>query len=204
VVATPRRFPAFVTAVVVLASGVAAQLRAQSTAWQVDTASATFVVRNAGLPVYGSFDGVQARVCFDPKVPEGGRLEGTIDPGTVRTGIDMRDRHLQRHGWFDVAKYGMIEMRSLRLERTADGYAGTFLLRIRDVEREVEVPFAFERKAAGARLAGTLTIDRLDYGLGKPSLVLSNHVEISVELELERGKADADGASCPATAIWRR
>jgi polyisoprenoid-binding protein YceI len=196
VTSTFRGFPGHVAVVVVLGYGVTAPLGAQSAAWHVDTATVTFVVRNAGLPVQGSFDGVQARVCFDPARPVEGTLGGTIDPGTIHTGIDMRDRHLQRHGWFDVPRYGMIEMRSLRLDRAADGYAGTFLLRIRDVEREVKVPFGFERKDAGARIAGTLTIDRLDYGLGKPSVVLSDDVEITVVLDLLPRDPAWDGEAC--------
>lgn len=168
----------------------AAPLGAQVPLWRVDTAEVAFEIRNAGLPVHGSFDRVEARVCFDPMRPEASSLSGTIGPGTIRTGIDMRDHHLQRRGWFEVAKFGRIEMRSLRLRKTSGGYAGTFTLRIRDVRREVEVPFTFEPRGGGARLMGELTIDRLDYGLGKPSIVLSDNVRIRVELDLVPERAD--------------
>ena len=194
--AAPGRPAAFVGAAALLA--LAAPLSAQAPEWQVDTASATFVVRNAGLPVHGSFDGVEARVCFDPAHPEGSSLSGAIDPTTIRTGIDIRDRHLQRHEWFNVPRYGMVEMRSVRLRRAPDGYVGTFALRIRDAEHEVEVPFTFERKGGTAHIAGALTIDRLDYGLGKPSVILADEVDIQVELELVAsatgvGRADHGG-----------
>lgn len=162
----------------------AAPLAAQVPAWQVDTATVAFEIRNAGLPVHGSFDRVDAHVCFDPVRPEASSLSGTIDPATIRTGIGLRDRHLQRRGWFEVEKYGAIEMRSSRLRRTHTGYAGTFTLRIRDVERDVELPFTFVREDDGARIAGELTIDRLDYGLGKPSIILADDVTIRVEVDL--------------------
>ncbi len=195
-----RSFPAHVTVLIALGAGLPTPLGAQSAAWQVHAATVTFVVHNAGFPVRGSFEGLRARVCFDPARPEASSLSGVIDPTTIRTGIDMRDRHLQRHGWFDVPRFGMIEMRSVRLREASDGYVGTFLLRIRDVEREAEVPFTFERKGAGAQMAGTLTIDRLDYQLGEPSMVLADDVEIHVDMELvpsgvEAGAAD-DGGPC--------
>jgi polyisoprenoid-binding protein YceI len=174
-----------VVALFFAAAPVAAQAPvARAPAWQVAAASVTFEVRNAGLSVHGSFDGAHVRICFDPARPERSSLSGEIDPGTIRTGIGLRDRHLQRHGWFDVAKYGWIEMRSKRLWRTATGFAGAFTLRIRDVERSVEVPFVFERSGEDARLAGELTIDRLDYGLGKPSVILSDEVAVRVDLSL--------------------
>lgn len=173
----------------------AAPLGAQVPAWQVDTATVAFEVRNAGLPVHGSFDRLDARVCFDPARLEASSFSGTIDPGTIRTGIGLRDRHLQRRGWFEVEKYGAIEMRSSGLRRTPTGYAGTFTLRIRDVERDVEVPFTFVREDGGARLAGELTIDRLDYGLGKPSIILADDVTVRVELDLVPAGADAHLAS---------
>lgn len=121
-----------------------AALAGQVPRWQVDSASVTFEIRNAGLPVRGSFDGLEAELCFDPERPETGRLTGSIDPATIQTGIGLRDRHLQRREYFDVEKYGAIELRSRRLWRTDAGYAGTFLLRIRDVEREIDIPFDFE------------------------------------------------------------
>jgi polyisoprenoid-binding protein YceI len=175
--------------------------------WRVDTAAVTFEIHNAGLPVHGSFDHVEARVCFDPMRPEASSLSGTIDPGSIHTGIAMRDRHLHRRGWFEIARFETIEMRSVQLRRTSAGYAGTFALRIRDVQREVEVPFTFERRNERARLTGELTIDRLDYGLGKPSLVLSDDVTIRVELSLvpetptDTGRA---GGNCTAARAAKK
>jgi polyisoprenoid-binding protein YceI len=171
-----------------LAAGAAAQdtpaHQAVPAGWAVDTASVTFEIRNAGLPVRGSFGGLEATVCFDPDEPAAGSIVASIDPATIDTGIGLRDRHLARRGYFEVAKYGRIQMRSVRLDRAAAGYTGTFALRIRDVEREVEIPFTFEGSGANARIAGSLDLNRLDWGIGKESLILSDDVTITVELTL--------------------
>jgi polyisoprenoid-binding protein YceI len=165
---------------------IAAQTKS-APAWSVDSASITFEIRNAGFPVHGSFGGLQADIGFDPAHPEAGRIVASIDPETVETGIAMRDRHLVRHGWFDVRRFGRITMRSVRLLTAGDGgYRGRFVLGIRDVEREVEVPFTFSSSGTTARMAGTVTIDRLDFGIGERSIVLSNDVRIDVVLRLGR------------------
>jgi polyisoprenoid-binding protein YceI len=83
-----------------------------------------------------------------------------------------------------VERFGKVTMSSVRLRARREGFVGGFLLRIRDVEREVEVPFTFESEGWRARILGAMTIDRLDYGLGEPSVVLSDSVTIRVELML--------------------
>ena len=167
------------------------------TLWRVQAASVTFEIRNAGFPVRGSFEGPVAEVCFDPLRPEAGRLAGTVDPATIDTGIGIRDRHLRRRDYFAVESYPAIEATSIRLWKAPEGYAGTFVLRIRDVEREIEIPFEFEPAGGGARLSGRFTLDRLDYGLGKPSLILADDVGVEVVLDLARaGDRGDEGPAC--------
>lgn len=159
---------------------------AQDAGWKVTGASVRFEVRNAGFPVRGTFEGLDADVCLDPDRPEVGTLFGAVDPATIRTGIALRDRHLQRRDWFHVERYGQVELRSVHLWKDGGGFAGDFLLRIRDVERSVKIPFAFEADGRSARIRGTATIDRLDFGLGKPSIVLADSVTVEVEVTLSR------------------
>jgi len=169
---------------------------AQGVAWAVDRASVTFQVRNAGLAVHGSFGGIEADVCFDPDDPESGSLVASVDPATIETGIEMRNRHLMRRGYFHVEKYGAVVIRSIRLRATGTGYAGTFLLSIRGVERQVEIPFVFDTSGSRARISGSLTLDRRDYGLGKRSLILADEVTVHVALTLVRGAGSRTPQPC--------
>lgn len=155
--------------------------------WIVEDASVTFVIRNAGLPVEGLFESVEMDVRFDPAAPESGSLSGTVDPSTIKTGIAFRDRHLQGREFFHVARHGAVELHSLEVKRVDDGFEGLFRLRIRDVERDVTIPFTFESDGPVATLAGQLTIDRLDYDVGEPSIILSDEVTVSVEARLRGG-----------------
>lgn len=155
--------------------------------WIVEDASVTFVIRNAGLPVDGHFEAFELDIRFDPDAPETARLSGSVDPSSIKTGIAFRDRHLQGREFFHVARYGDVELESLDVTRVDDHYEGTFRLRIRDVERDVTIPFTFETDGAGATLAGELTVDRLDYDVGEESIILSDEVTVSVQARLRSG-----------------
>lgn len=152
--------------------------------WITEDASVTFVIHNAGLPVEGHFEAVEMDVRFDPSAPETASLSGSVDPSTIRTGITFRDRHLQGREFFDVARYGDVELHSLEVKPVGGGFEALFRLRIRDVERDVTVPFTFEADGPVATLAGELTIDRLDYDVGEESIILSDEVTVSVEARL--------------------
>lgn len=178
-----------------------AALAGQMPRWQVDSASVTFEIRNAGFPVRGSFGGLEAELCFDPQRPDAGRFAASIDPATIQTGIGLRDRHLQRREYFYVEKYGAVALRSTRLWRADTGYAGTFLLRIRDVEREVNIAFDFEPAGSRARLSGSLALDRLDYGIGEQSLILGDEVIVRVALALARHRTPVAKGGCQKSPI---
>jgi polyisoprenoid-binding protein YceI len=74
----------------------------------------------------------------------------------------------------------------VRLGRSADGFEGLFRLRIRDVERDVTIPFAFEGDGSHGMISGELTLDRLDYDVGERSIILSDEVRVTVSARLRR------------------
>lgn len=155
--------------------------------WIVEDASVTFVIRNAGISVDGRFEAVELDVRFDPDAPETASLWGSVDPSTIKTGIAFRDRHLQGREFFHVSRYGDVELESLGVKRVDDHFEGTFRLRIRDVERDVTIPFTFETDGSMATLAGELTVERLDYDVGEESIILSDQVTVSVQARLRSG-----------------
>jgi polyisoprenoid-binding protein YceI len=57
-----------------------------------------------------------------------------------------------------------------------------FTLRIKGIGREVLLPF----NVAGAHaFVGSLKVNRLDFDLGKESLVLANEVEVAIRVKLK-------------------
>lgn len=156
--------------------------------WEVVSHDVSFTIRNAGLPVRGSFENVEVTVDFDPSDPGSASLTGRLDPASIRTGIAMRDRHLAGRQFFDVRRFPRITMRSLSAQPagTPGDYRGIFEVVIRDVTREVPIDFRFEETGGAATLSGTLTIDRVEFGVGDGGFVLGDDVTVEVRLELIR------------------
>lgn len=144
----------------------------------------TFQIKNAGLAVNGSFADLQTSLRFNPQRLDESKLEASVAVGTVRTGVKLRDGHLQKEGYFDAGQYPRIRMVSKRLEQAGDNaYRGVFDLTIRDVTREVTVPFTCEVKGGTGRFAGSFALDRRHFGVGGNSLLMGDEVVVRIDLE---------------------
>ena len=140
----------------------------------------SFSVKNAGVTVDGTFKGLQANLLFSPGQLETSKLSATIDANTIHTGNNVRDNHLKSDDYFDVAKCPVISLSSVRLYRQGDGFAGLFNLSIKNISKQLEIPFNYTEKDGLATFEAWFTIDRRDYGIGGYSLILSDHVNIHI------------------------
>ena len=142
----------------------------------------TFQVKNAGITVDGSFSDLQAVIQFDPGHWADARLEASVAANTIKTGIKLRDEHLQGRGYFAAEKYPRIRMVLKQIAQKGSRYLGTFDLTIRDVNRPVTFPFAYTSTASGGQLQGSFQINRRDFGVGGNSLTLADEVTVRLEV----------------------
>jgi polyisoprenoid-binding protein YceI len=148
----------------------------------IEESAVTFQINNAGITVEGSLEGLEADISFDPLHPEQGQIKASVPVNTIRTGIGLRDKHLQKPDYFDAARHPRILLSSKSLRKTGKGkYEGTFTLNIKGIEREVVVPFTV---SPVNEFNGKFRVNRLDFGLGKESLVLSDEVEVAIRVKL--------------------
>ncbi len=158
-----------------------------SDAWAVRSSEIAFRIRNAGLPVDGSFTGLQADIRFDPERPAAGQIIARVSADSIQTGIALRDRHLRQRDYFDTERYPDIRMVSKALRATGKNtYEGDFELTLKGTTRTVTVPFRFEPRAVkgGGTLRGSFNLDRRDYGVGSGSWLLSDEVTVTLRLEV--------------------
>ena len=147
----------------------------------------TFKIKNAGITVDGLLSDLKAEIRFDPKALDKSELRASVAVATIKTGIKMRDRDLQGSKYFYVEKYPQIKMVSKKIKDMGkDQYKGTFALTIRDVTKEVEVPFTYTQAKGIGTFKGNFTIDRRDFGVGGNSIILSDNVKIFIELTAEK------------------
>ncbi|MBD0259697.1 MAG: YceI family protein, partial [Cytophagales bacterium] len=132
--------------------------------------SIAFSIGNAGFPVRGTLDGIRADVSFHPDNLAGSRIAATADPATLRTGIGIRDKHLQRPDFFDVVNHPQIRLVSTAFcKKGKNAFVGQFELTIKGITKTVTLPFTRSRRGSVTTYRGQLELDRLDFKLGETS-----------------------------------
>lgn len=143
-----------------------------------------FQIKNAGITVDGHFSEASFDVRFDPKNLRGSYINGKVKPSSIDTGISLRDRHLQGRQYFQSATYPEISLESKRIQsKSKNEYEGVFELTIKDVRKEMLIPFTAVSNGKGYLFRGNFGLDRLEFGIGETSLILSDEVMVWIEFQ---------------------
>jgi polyisoprenoid-binding protein YceI len=163
--------------------------------WSTDAATSTlkFVATQAGGEFEGRFKRFTPAITFAPDDLAHARFAVEIDSTSAETGETDRDNTLKGKDFFAVAQWPAAHFETLSFRAIGTGgYEATGKLTLRNVTREVRLPFTFKPAADGstAVLAGGATIRRLDYGVGQGEWSdtewVGNDVRIRFELHLKR------------------
>lgn len=119
-------------------------------------------------------------------------LEVTIDLTSVDTGDQERDDTLRDADMFAVKKFAQARFTAAQIVKTASGYEAGGKLTIRDITRDMRVPFtlrtATEQGASVGYMSGRTSLRRLDFGVGqgdwKATDEVGNDVGVSFALRL--------------------
>ena len=111
----------------------------------------------------GSLTGFNASIKFDAENLELSEMTGTVDVATLSTGEAERDSHLKGPTVFNAKDYPQMTFRSTAIDNSEEGFNVTGFLKIKDVEKEVEIDF----KYAEQLLNGTSTIYSEDWDIMK-------------------------------------
>ncbi len=150
-----------------------------------DTGSSIkFVIKNFGTNVDGSFKGLQGKINFDAANPGASSINISADANSINTGIKMRDTHLRKEEYFDVAKYPRISFTSSKI--TAGSAPGSFQatgkFTIKNITKDISFPFTAESSNGGILFKSSFKINRRDYGIGGNSAVMSDFVTINLSI----------------------
>jgi polyisoprenoid-binding protein YceI len=181
---------------------LAAVLGASSLALGADTykidgvhTSANFAVKHMGLStVHGRFTDVSGSIVLDEKAPENSSVTAVIKSASVNTDNEMRDKDLKSDNFFNAEKYPEIRFQSTTIRKLGgDKYVAVGKLTIRDVTREVEIPFTLAqgKTPKGEQKLGVdaaLTVNRLDYHVSFDQTGLLVGKDVNIELSVEAAK----------------
>lgn len=150
---------------------LAASVHAAPACWVPvpEQSAITFTVDQAGAPLQGTFKTYTASVCLDAKDVTKGSVQVDVQTASANTEVPELDDALKDSDFFDVPHWPKATFTSESMKQTGPGqYAVTGKLTVRDVTREVTVPFSWQPASDGksAKLTAKLGIQRLDYKVG--------------------------------------
>ena len=150
-----------------------------------------FVIKNFGIKTGGDLSKIKGEIIFFTTDLSACRFNVTIDPSTIDTDNGSRDNHLKGSEYFDVEKFPDITITSTKIDKTNKTEAGyyyfTGTLSMHGITKEIAFPFKAEKTNDSYLFTGEFEIDRLVYGIGDKSAVLSNTVNVSLSVLAKKG-----------------
>jgi polyisoprenoid-binding protein YceI len=151
--------------------------------WQIaDGYSIAFSSNDAS----GIFKGFKGSILFDDQNPAASKFDVTIDAASINTGNGLQNKHARSDEWFDVVKYPTIQYTSQKIVKAGNGYQVTGNLSIHGVTKQVLIPFTFQKTTSGGVFAGTFTINRSDYKVGKPGGDVAEQIKVDLSVPVTR------------------
>ncbi|MCS6946825.1 MAG: YceI family protein [Steroidobacteraceae bacterium] len=127
-----------------------------------------FRFRQAGALNTGQFRDFTVELHYAAQNPAAGSLAVDVQLESVDTADEERDRLLRGPDWFDTTRFPTARFRAGRLQRIGENrFRASGALTIRDRTRTVGLPFTLQLGPTGGRLRGSVTLQRLDFGLGR-------------------------------------
>lgn len=145
-----------------------------------------FTGTQLGAAFEGKFESFTAEIVFSPDDLAGSSVKVLIDIASVNTSNADRDSQIVSPDWFDAAQWPTAKFATKSFREVAPGkYEAVANLTIRDVTREVTLPFDLEIEGNEAEAKGAVTINRTDFGVGQGQWADTSQVGDAVTIEIE-------------------
>lgn len=143
----------------ILLTGSAFHLALDNSAWRIVEDS--YLVKFSGKRVEGVFRGLKSDIQFDEQQPARSKIIATIETASVQTGNGLRNMHARQA--LDTDRYPAIIFESHSIRKSGRGYLASGQLTIRNVTRNITIPFTFTRSAEGGIFDGTFSLAPADF-----------------------------------------
>ncbi|MEO8886757.1 MAG: YceI family protein [Mucilaginibacter sp.] len=172
-----KKIAALIITTLFLINIVAAQTK-------ITRALISFQIKNLGINTTGTIGTMQANIQFDPANLNTSTIEGSADVKSINTDNDTRDEHLRSDEFFDVARFPKLVMKSVSFKhKSGNNYVGQFNVTMKDKTKAFDVPFSYVVNGNTGTFKGSFKLNRMDFGVGSSSLVLSNDVTVTIEID---------------------
>lgn len=113
----------------------------------------------------GAFKGLKSELYFDENNLATSKLTASIDASTINTGNGMRNGHAKKG--LDVKTFQTVKFESTSIIKTTEGYEASGNLTIKDITKQIKIPFTFTKNAEGGAFSGTFSIKPAEYNVTK-------------------------------------
>jgi len=147
--------------------------------WQIGTG---YSIKFSSADASGIFKTFKGNIVFDEQNPAASKFDVTIDVASINTGNGLQNKHAKEEEWFDAAKYPVIKFTSKKIAKAGTGYQVTGDLEIKGVKKEISFPFTFKAAGSAGTFAGTFTVNRNDFHIGKPGGDVGESIKVEVSV----------------------
>jgi polyisoprenoid-binding protein YceI len=149
---------------------------------QAAGSSLGFTFEQAGAQTRGVFKQFATTFDYDANNLAASKLDVKVQIGSLDTQDKDRDSTLASADLFDTQKYPTATYSAGSLVKGANGVEAVGKLTIRNVSKDLRVPLTIKSAGAALELSGTVTIKRLDYGVGQGEWQSTDSVGDAVKL----------------------
>lgn len=149
----------------------------------------TFVARQLGVPLEGSFKRFAAQTRFDPQSPQTSQIAFQIELGSVSLDPET-NAELLKPEWFNTAKFPKATFQSSAIKALGAGkYEVAGKLAIKGHSRDLVVPVQLKQAAGLSTATGSFLLKRLDFKIGEgdwaDTSIVANDVQVRFKLVLQ-------------------
>lgn len=150
--------------------------------YTADAGEVTFRVMQSGATYTGNFRRFAGEACYAQGRLT--RINATLDPASVDTGLPELDAALKEKDFFAVREYPSVTFVSTSVQPQGEAQLARGTLEIKGNRREVEVVLRAQQSGGKMSIAGSFTLDRLQYGIGTGDWTNTKWLGAEVKLDI--------------------
>jgi polyisoprenoid-binding protein YceI len=136
--------------------------------------------------VSGIFKTFTGQIVFDEQKVAASKFDVSIDVASINTGNGMQNKHAKGSDWFDAAKYPGIRFVSKKFIKSGSAYLVTGDMQMHGVTKELSIPFNFKNSGSGGSFEGVFSVNRNDFGIGKPGGEVGDVIKLVVAIPVTK------------------
>jgi len=134
----------------------------------------------------GSFTKMDGTVKFDEEDLTNSKFDLTFDVSSISTGNGMKNKKAQTAEWFNAPKYPQIKYTSTKIDKSGSDYIVYGNITIKGVTKEKKVNLKVSKSGNDLTFTGTLSVNRMDFKVGKASEVVPNTMNITYSIPVSK------------------